>query len=261
MPVIAVKPDTLEGENGRFAQATLRQGVFLNSIPKSGSHLLRNIVRMFVPHAQQYHAQFIQWGNLQEHRQAFDARAPKLSWGHLFFSDGSAIETAGIRKILLIRDPYDWVIARARFFVSDEYKGNIEHLRNGRLTVEQLLNLMIVGIHQSAPSLYDIYYNNAAAWLGTDVHVVRYEDIVAALRDIDSAASASFFTGLLDACGIARPDDWRARVAVGADPQHSATARENLSGNAIAFPATLPDAQKRLVDLSVPGLRAMLGYA
>ena len=260
MPVIAVKPDTLGAENRHFVQAELREPVFLNSVPKSGSHLLRNILRMFVPSQQQYQAQFIQWGNLQEHRAAFDRAAPKLSWGHLFFSDGSAIETAAVRKILLVRDPYDWVLARARFFVSEEFKGNVEHLKSGSLSVAQLLNLMIVGIRNNAPSLYDVYYNNAAAWLGTDVYVVRYEDILAALADIDSTSGAEFFADLLTACGIAKPVDWQARVMVGADPKHSATSRQNLTSADIAFPAQLPEMQKRLADLSLPGLRAMFGY-
>lgn len=260
MPIIAVKPDTLDADNQRFTQARLAQPVFLNSIPKSGSHLLRNIVRMFVPNDQQYHAQFIQWGNLQEHRRAFDPAHPMLSWGHLFFSDASAIETAGVRKVLLVRDPYDWVIARARFFVSDEFKGNVEHLKSGALSVDQLLNLMIVGIRQSAPSLFDVYYNNAAAWIGTDVELVRYEDIMNALVDIDAASAEAYFANLLGACGIAMPGDWKERVKIGADPDRSATHRENLSGTSIEFPKHLPDAQRRLVDLSLPGLRTMLGY-
>ena len=37
-----------------IAQAPLTRGrVFLNSVPKCGSHLLRNIIRMFVPVDQQ----------------------------------------------------------------------------------------------------------------------------------------------------------------------------------------------------------------
>ena len=53
MPVVRVKADTLDEENLRFAQAPLKEPLFLNSVPKSGSHLLRNIVRMFVPLEQQ----------------------------------------------------------------------------------------------------------------------------------------------------------------------------------------------------------------
>lgn len=260
MPQVILAPDTLDDANRRFEQLPLRQPVFLNSVPKSGSHLLRNIVRMFVPVEQQYGAQFIQWANLQEHRQAFDPARNMLSWGHLFFGDASVIELSAARKVLLVRDPYDWVLARARFFLSDAFRGNVDHLRSGKLTVEALLNLMIVGIHQKAPALLDVYLNNAAAWVGTDTHIVRYEDVVDNLKRLDTPEAEAFFTGLLGACGIAMPDDWRQRVRVGSDKEQSGTAREKL-GVDVELPDALPEAQKRLVEVVAPGIRALLGYA
>src|ERR1044072_6730335 len=114
MPVVRVKEDTLNEENRRFGQEALKRPLFLNSVPNSGSDLLRKIGRMSVPVEQQYAVQFIQWPNLQQHLQAFDPARSYLSWGHLLFSDESAIELAGVRQVLLVRDPYDWVLARAR---------------------------------------------------------------------------------------------------------------------------------------------------
>jgi hypothetical protein len=262
MPVVSVKADTLNEENRRFGQTPLKQPLFLNSVPKSGSHLLRNIIRMFVPVEQQYSAQFIQWPNLQQHLQAFDPAKNYLSWGHLLFSDASAIELAGVRKILLVRDPYDWVLARARFFMSEEFSGNINHIKDGKLSVEALLNLMIFGVYQKAPPMADIYANNAAAWLGTGVFVVRYEELAAMLGKLDSPEAETYFRSLSDACGLDPvPADWKARVLVGSDRRQSGTARENLTGLSVEFPTELPEAQKRLVDFAAPGLRALLGYS
>lgn len=261
MPIVRMKPDTLNDENLRFEQAPLRQGVFLNSVPKSGSHLLRNILRMFVPVDQQYHVQFVQWANLGEHLSAFDKAKPQLSWGHLFFADDSAMELAGVRKILLVRDPYSWVIARARFFLSEEFHGNVERLRDGLLTVDQLLNLMIFGIYQKAPPMVDVFTHNAVAWLGTGVYLVRYEELVRSLKMLEERSGEFYFANLLDACGVDMPKDWRERVRIGSDRKQSGTARENLTGPKIQFPDELPDTQKRLVDYAAPGLRAMLGYA
>lgn len=260
MPIVRMQPDTLNDENQRFAQPPLSQTLFLNSVPKSGSHLLRNIVRMFVPVEQQYHAQFIQWANLGQHLSALDPKRPQLSWGHLFFGDASAMELAHARKILLVRDPYSWVLARARFFLSDEFSGNVDKLKQGELTLGELLNMMIFGIFQKAPPMYDIYTNNAVAWLGTGAYLVRYEELVAALKTLDSRDSDYFFANLFDACGIVRPSDWRERVLIGSDRKQSGTARENLTGLKIEFPDELPDIQKRLVDYAAPGLRAILGY-
>jgi hypothetical protein len=260
MPRVAITQDTLDDENRRFAQQPLRQPVFLNSVPKSGSHLLRNIVRMFVPVEQQYSKQFIQWAILGEHRHAFSRETNLLSWGHLFFGDASAIETGPTRRILLIRDPYDWVLARARFFLSNEFRGNVDHLRSGELTVGGLMSLMIFGIHGKAPALVDVYRHNAVAWLGTGVHVVRYEELTALLAKLDSGEAESWFRALLDACGIEMPADWRERVRIGSDRRQSGTARENLSTPEIELPATLPEIHRRQVDFAAPGLRAILGY-
>lgn len=261
MPVIRMAPDTLNAENVKFAQARLDAPVFLNSVPKSGTHLLRNIVRMFVPVEQQYMDQFIQWPNLKQHLRAFDPRMSYLSWGHLLYSDVSVIELKGVRKIVLVRDPYNWVLARARFFLSDEFKGNIDHVKGGAITVDELLNLMIFGVYQKAPPLEEIYRFNAAAWIGTGATMMRYEDLVANLRKLDEPQADTFFRGLFDACGIKMPDDWRARVRIGADRKYSGTARENLTGLALDIPDELPDVQKRLVDYAAPGLRELLGYA
>jgi hypothetical protein len=262
MPNIKLKPDTLDGETARFAPDPIREPLFVNSIPKSGSHLLKNIIRMFVPLDQQYREQFIQWGNLKDHLHAFLPQFPFFSYGHLFFSDASAIELAGVRKILLYRDPYDWVLARARFFLSDEFEGNVDFLKEGKLSVEDLLSLMIFGIHTKAPKLSDMYDLNVAAWLGSaSVYAVRYEDLVRHVRDLESAEAEQYFARLLDACGISPvPADWRERVRVGSDRRRSGTARENLTGISIEIPDVLPEAHRRLVDYAAPGLRQLLGY-
>ena len=260
MPTIKLPPDTLNLESSRFNQRALKRPVFLNSVPKSGSHLLRNIIRMFVPVPQQYQDQFIQWANLREHLSAFDPDRPRLSWGHLWFSDASAIETTPARIILLYRDPYEWVLARARFYLSDEFQGNVEQLKSGNLSVESLLTLMIFGIHTKAPSLSDIFNLNAVSWLATADHVVKYEDLVRHVKDIETDEAEAFYGKLLASCGIDLPSDWRKRVAVGSDRKHSGTARENLTGAKLDIPNQLPDLHKQMIDYVVPGLRAILGY-
>ena len=261
MPVVMVNPDTLDAENRRFGQVALTQPLFLNSVPKSGSHLLRNILRMFVPVEQQYQRQFVQWGNMPEHLDAWDKQRNLLSWGHLFFSDASAIELGHVRKVLLVRDPYDWVLARARFFLSENFQGNVDFLKDGSLAVDDLLSLMIFGIHGKAPPMADIFQYNAAAWLGSDIHLVRFEELRDHVGAIDGDAAEAFFAALFAAGGIERPDDWRERVAIGSAREQSGTARENLGGNAADLPDMLPEKHRRLVDYAAPGLRALLGYA
>ncbi|MFM5886448.1 MAG: hypothetical protein ACKOQ3_14170 [Novosphingobium sp.] len=261
MPEVLVRRDNLDAENARFVQHPLRQGVFLNSVPKSGSHLLRNILRMFVPVDQHYTADFIQWPNLQQHRAAFDPARPRLSWGHLLYADASAIETAPTRRVLLYRDPYDWVIARARFMLSEQFRGNVDHLRSGALNADELLTLMIFGLPGSLPSLNAIYELNAVAWLGSRCHLIKMEDLAHHVAALDDQAAEAFFSDLLEACGITKPADWRERVRTGADRRESATARENLTGIELDLPKVLGQRHRDLVDYQAPGLRRILGYA
>lgn len=263
MAIIRGLKDSLDEQVARFAQAPLRQPVLVNSIPKGGTHLLRNILRMFVPASQHHDRDFVQIPNMHLHLDAFNPHLPRLSSGHLLFSDQAVANIRYARHLLLVRDPYDWVLARARFFVSEEFdQENIQHLKSGVFSAEALMNMMIFGIHQKSPALIDIYTHNAAAWLGTGAHLVRYEDLARAANDLDAPESEALFAGLLEAAGIDRPDDWRERVAVGADRKQSRTARENLKlPEGIVFPDTLPDTQRRLVDFHAPGLRALLGYA
>jgi hypothetical protein len=162
MPTIVVKEDNLNELNKNYVQSRLLAPIFLNSVPKCGTHLVRNVMRMFVPVEQQYHAAFIQHAVLRQHQVAFSQIAPHLSWGHLLFSDDAAVLLRHTHKIVQIRDPYDWVLARARFFLSDSFQGSLEHLKGGNATIDEVINMMIFGIHGKAPSLNDIFTHNAS---------------------------------------------------------------------------------------------------
>jgi hypothetical protein len=262
MPRVVAKADNLNELNKQFVQQPLAQPAFLNSVPKCGTHLFRNIVRMFVPVEQQYHRAFIQIPILHQHLQAFTHTRPLLSWGHLLFSDDSARALKGVRHTVLVRDPYDWVLARARFFLSDTFKGQMDQLKGGAVSVEEVLNMMIFGIYDKAPSMRDIFVHNAAAWLGTQARMLKMEELLSAVRNLDSPEAEDYFAETLGFLGIGSlPDDWRERVRVGSDRRQSGTARENLAGPANDVPAELPEMQKRLVDFAIPGLRELLGYA
>lgn len=262
MPRILAKGDNLNELNANFAQQRLLEPVFLNSVPKCGTHLVRNIMRMFVPVDQQYHRAFIQHAILREHQAAFSEMMPQLSWGHLLFSDDAAIVLRHVRHVVQIRDPHDWVLARARFFLSDTFQGSLEHLKGGNVTVDEVINMMIFGIHGKAPSMAEIFTHNAVAWLGTKIRLLHFEDLLRHVRNIDTPEAEAFFGEFLKDCGIGElPDDWRDRVRVGADRRQSGTARENLAGgNESEVPDELTDTQKQLVNYAAPGLREILGY-
>jgi len=260
MPKITLKQDNLNLRNGDFSQSPLKHPVFLNSVPKCGSHLMRNIMRMFVPLKQHFKSGFIQLPSMKEDHVAWDKDRPTLSWGHLLFSDNSAIFLKDTRKVLLVRDPYNWILARARFFMSEEFEGSVNHISDHNVTAEQFLNLMIFGMHNKVPNLREIFVHNGVAWLHTDTLVLKFEDLIHNVKNLDEPEAEVFFRKLLDHCRIDTPDDWRERVRVGSDRKQSGTARENLTDIRMELPGTLPDGQKKLIEFAVPGLRAALGY-
>ncbi|HVY88455.1 MAG TPA: hypothetical protein VG942_06275 [Hyphomonadaceae bacterium] len=261
MPLVRMAPDNLNERNTEFEQAPLKQPVFLNSVPKCGTHLIRNIVRMFVPVPQQYHKIFIQLPFIGQHLEAFSREKPMLSWGHMLFADNSAIALKNVRHVLLVRDPYDWVLARARFFLSENFDGSMDNLKRGGISNNDLLNLMILGIHGKAPNLEETFRHNAAGWMGTSTYMIRYEDLVHHVKHLDTPPAEAYFRALFAYCGIEVPSDWRQRIVIGSDRKQSGTARENLKGAQPDLPDELPDAQKRLVEYAAPGLRRLLGYS
>ena len=67
MPRIIADADNLDQRNAEFVQTPLATPVFMNSVPKCGTHLARNILRMFVPLDQHYSQEFIQIAVLKQH--------------------------------------------------------------------------------------------------------------------------------------------------------------------------------------------------
>lgn len=259
--IIRGKPDNLDQIGLRFERASLTTPVYLNSVPKAGTHLIRNILRMFVAPEQHWRREYIQHAILRQFGpEAFSKAKPMISWGHMLFSDESAIALRDVRHIVLVRDPYDWVLARARFYLSDEFQGNLNHIKGGAASPEDVIMMMIMGAHGKVPDLKDIFALNAVAWMGSSAVVVRYEDIIDSLNDLGSRRAETFFAQLLADCGLELPADWRDRVEAGADRRESRTASENLNVTA-DLPKVLSDTHRRVVDFHAPGLRALLGYA
>jgi len=258
--IIRGKPDNLDEIGQRFDRARLSAPVYLNSVPKAGTHLIRNIMRMFVAPDQHWRREYIQHAILRQYgAEAFSAAKPMISWGHMLFSDESAVALRDVRHIVLVRDPYDWVLARARFYLSDEFQGNLNHIKGGAAAIDDVVMMMILGAHGKVPDLKDIFALNAVAWMGSSAVVVRYEDIVDSLKDLGSRRAEGFFGKLLADCGLDLPTDWRERVEAGADRRESRTASENLNITA-ELPERLSETHRRVVDFHAPGLRSLLGY-
>jgi isopenicillin N synthase-like dioxygenase len=129
------------------------------------------------------------------------------------------------------------------------------------VSVEDVLNMMIFGIPDTAPAMYEIFTHNAVCWLGTHARVLQFEELLRHVKALETDAAEAFFAVLFEQLNMGElPDDWRERIRIGSDREQSTTARENLSRVTVDVPNELPDIQKRMVDFAAPGLRAILGY-
>ena len=147
---------------------------------------------------QHYDREFIQIPNFQQHLSAFARDRPQFSVGHVVFADMSVMALKRARHVILVRDPYDYVLARARFSLSDQFNHpQLNHMKGGAVTVEQMLNFMIFGVPGRSPALREVFLFHAVAWMGAGGEIVRYEDIVEHLGKLDTPGGEAFFADLL----------------------------------------------------------------
>lgn len=260
-------PDAVRETASQFKAQRLKHPLFLNSVPKTGTHLLRNILLMFVDYDQAFEDDFIQVHNMHNHAHAFSRSEPRFSWGHLNHTEEATRIVGNARILAMVRDPYNYVLSFTRFLFSDQEESTFaKYVRAHSISVDRVISFVIFGNLNDAvycPDLRNSFVSNGIQWLGDATLLVKYEELVfniGALRKPDfEAFTHDYFSNLLAHCGLAMPADWRDRVEAGADRRLSYTARENLSVRS-EIPENLSDDQKMMVEVAAPGLRAALGY-
>lgn len=257
-------PDDIDPIAGQFRPVQVETRTLLNSVPKSGTHLLRNIVRMFIGNYQTYRP-FAVDHDWHEHALGMGNPDKKFFCGHVNFGLKTLLASRDFNQVLLVRDPFDYVMSYARFFYSEEFQAPIALLlRREGLPFNAALSVVINGVYDPQyyfASVGDVYRDNAIKWLRL-AHLVRYEDIIAAVQSIDEPRSELFLKDLLARFGILDlPDDWRERIRIGVDPGISATASHQINlPEGSETMGGLPEAARQEIEALYPGLRAALGY-
>ena len=248
----------------QFSGLPLTRPLFLNSIPKCGTLLLRNILLMFVQAKDIASDEFMQDHNLASFTEKFQAPTSNFLWGHLNYTEESARILATANLLLLVRDPFDYVLSYTRFLYSRQTRSNFAmYVKQHMLPVDRVIMAVIFGNDNSTlyfVPLHSAFYRNALPWMGGSTTLVRYEDLIRHTSNIDSDEAENYFRQLLQAAGLTDfPADWRRRIALGSGRNLSTTARENLDVIA-SIPGSLTQVQQQMVELAAPGLRSFLGY-
>ncbi len=248
----------------KFDRAPLETPIFINSVPKCGTLLLRNILLMFPP-VDQVPWRFVSNAEMPS---LFQSSGKKFFTGHVVCDVQSTICLKDFRHILIIRDPYDYVLSLARFLFGTQLEATTslgKAIREHNLQFEDVIRFVITGWDFRSDEFLgvrDIFLRNAMYWDGAGALIVKYEDIVRSLKDLDSHETEGYWRGILGHLGILVPEDWRERIRAGADPAASSTIPQSLGGDAAAQSRRqLTPEEIKLFNRVAPDLRRQLGYA
>ena len=248
----------------QFGGLPLKRPLFLNSIPKCGTLLLRNILLMFVQAKDIASDEFMQDHNLASFTEKCQAPTSNFLWGHLNYTEESARILSSANLLMLVRDPFDYVLSYTRFLYSRQTRSTFAmYVKQHMLPIDRVIMTVIFGNDNSTlyfVPLHSAYYRNALPWLGGSTTLVRYEDLIRHVSNIQSDDAERYFSQLLQAAGLIDfPADWRRRISLGSGRNLSTTARENLDVT-VSIPNSLTSVQRQIVELAAPGLRSFLGY-
>ena len=119
--------------------------------------------------------------------------------------------------------------------------------------------MMILGIPEKAPPLLTLYTYNAVAWLGTGVHLVRYEELVGSLDDLDGERGDRFSVRYSRLAG-SNARTIGESASAWAPTANKAVRPGTISRESTMIPTELPQYLRKMIDFAAPGLRELLGY-
>ena len=255
----------IESVRAKFDPMNLMPAVFLNSVPKCGTMLVRNIFRMFWD-TEKVILPFSSAEDIYPTSQ--QAKLENMFFcGHVDFSPFSGTSVRGMKKIVLVRNPEDYCLSYARFILSKEAQERsvlFKIIGDHQLSFGEIVRLAITGFsyqNEMIPNVKDQFVLKALAWCDHETYMVRYEDFVTAVREIGGDTAKQVFGEIFDFLQVPLPSDWRQRVRAGAAEELSTTHPGNLTFcSMLEDRRTLLPEERRLLNIVAPGLCEALGY-
>ncbi|MGP3561700.1 nucleoside-diphosphate sugar epimerase/dehydratase [Geobacillus sp. BK01] len=237
--------------------------IFINSIPKSGTHLLRNIIAHFIDE-RYIHWNFVHYETLDEAQNELLQGEKKLFTGHLPKDFKTSTFASKCNMLTLIRDPYDLVLSTAKFLYSEIIPWNrIGHyIQANEISVQETISYVISGIqlgNDGIPRLSESYLKWGIQWFDDAVQVIRFEDLIYHIKNINNKESEIYFLNIFNSIGIDLPKDWKDRVLSGADRNISLTSAVVKNIDKSQFKLT--ENHKKMIEVIASNLRKTLGYA
>lgn len=233
----------------------------INSHPKSGTHLVRNLVLHL--NAEAVHQEILFFDKFPAALSA--GKNPAIYVTHLPFSTLSRakIDLSDVRFVLLLRNPAAIALALARAFydVNTTRADHLflrEHASFEEIVTDVICGYSCQGLH-FAP-LVETLREVAVEWQEQANFVLRFEEITAGMEAGDDALVA-YFAPMLNAMFEAVPADAAARIRAAASPAISATySRTTVSPYDKFGPGDVYALVPREAGQSLRQLAMLLGY-
>jgi hypothetical protein len=212
---------------------------FMNSIPKSGTHLLKQIL-LGIPNVTHHYQNELYEGypyQLKEHFQKLSSmRENEFGAGHIYYSHewSEMLKRLGMKQIFIIRDPRDIIVSFNHFILNKyPYHPLYHHLKQCK-TNKARYRIFIHGA-----KLEQMIYPSIAQWLNpykgwlkdTNTFSLTFEDLVRSkpsLRNQVDRLAHYLWQGLKPPIPIA---EMVHRMEANIDPTKSFTFRSGKVGN------------------------------
>jgi tetratricopeptide (TPR) repeat protein len=243
---------------------SLNSPIFICTVPKSGTHLIRGIL------AQIFGTDFV-----------FLSDSPgvvpneidilsepqlenKIYVGHFHYSEKFSTLVANFPKILLVRDPRDYVISQAYYMDSfKRMESPLEKRFRELPSWKHKVSASIFGMTEcktKLASVNEIFINHCIKWLSSpNSLLVRFEDIVGSQFGGNTNRMVKTIQSILEFIGYKVEDEEKLfdDIFLGSDPAKSGTFR---SGNIGSWRLEFDEDHVKQFKLVAPGLVSRLGY-
>lgn len=241
---------------------------FLNSIPKSGTHLLKQLL-LGIPGIH-YNSQIGLYGHYEyqtvEKLQPIKNLPPhSFANGHLHYSAKweTFFKELNMKQVFVWRDPRDVLISYAHFIP----KTQIDHLyptfTQEGFTHRDRIKFLIEGgplVEDGKPDHPGIqeWYQSFSGWLNRpNVHAIRFEDMIAS-EQLKRKTTGKMLDFLFEASEQPFPrEEWITAMISNIRPEASVTFRKGKSGG---WKDEMDDELKALFQACAGDLLEQLGY-
>lgn len=238
--------------------SNINSSVFFNSIPKSGTHLLRNIILSLFPHCASID-KFIDIYNINDYLPEMRAESKMYFFGHLPFNSETSFLSKRLPVVCLIRNPVDVLLSHVRsIYSNDEAREDYKIIRQN-YSVEEAIKYVIVGYSYKGSRLCtsfgEFYRNFACSWDSNCIQFIKYENLVTVINNPTSIDSTVFFERIASNFKTTLPLDWPERVLKSSNRNFSVTSYKSDSNCPDVIDSVdLRMLATRLIKVYAPGI-------